>query len=216
MIDLTGEKYGRLTVVSFDKLEKRKAYWKCSCDCGLSVVVSGNNLRSGNTKSCGCLRRETARKRGELNTAHGESHGKRTRLYTIWCGMHQRCKNPNRDAFNLYGGKGVTVCEEWHDYETFRAWAYANGFKDQPKGTPHKIALSIDRIDPSKGYAPENCQWITRSENTARANKNHKSRTLIRGEGSQGCGSAARHRGTPGPGMNHHEAGALHGSEEVC
>lgn len=74
----------------------------------------------------------------------------------------------------------------------------------------------IDLTGEKYGRLPENCQWITRSENTARANKNHKSRTLIRGEGSQGCGSAATHSGKPRPGMNHHEAGALHGSEEVC
>lgn len=216
MIDLTGKKFGRLTVISFERLEKHKTYWKCACDCGLSVVATGNNLRSGNTKSCGCLRKETARKQGELNVVHGESHRKRTRLYTIWCGMRQRCENQNRDAFRLYGGKGVTVCEEWNDYESFRSWAYSNGFKDQPNGTPHKKALSIDRIDPSKGYSPENCQWITRSENTARANKNHKSRKLIRGEGSQECGPAATHSGKPRPGMNHHEAEAPVTGEKIC
>lgn len=186
MIDLTGEKYGRLTVVSLDRVERRKAYWKCVCDCGLTVIANGNNIRSGNTKSCGCLRRESARRQGERNITHGESHSKRTRLYTIWCGMHQRCENRNHDAFRLYGGKGVSVCEEWEDYNAFRAWAYANGYEEQPKGTVYQEALSIDRIDPAKGYCPENCQWITRSENTARANKNHKSRKLIRGEGRQG------------------------------
>lgn len=217
MIDLTGKKYGRLTVISFERLEKHKTYWKCACDCGLSVVATGNNLRSGNTKSCGCLRREKAKERGIRNKTHGESHDHRTRLYTIWCGMLQRCGNPNRDAFNLYGGKRITVCEEWsEDYSAFRSWAYENGYRDQEKGISHREALSIDRIDPSKGYCPENCQWITRSENTARANKNHKSRKLIRGEGSQECGSAATHSGKPRPGMNHHEAEAPTTGEKIC
>ena len=88
--------------------------------------------------------------------------------------MRQRCNNPNRDAYKLYGGKGVRVCDEWCDYENFKAWALDNGYQDN---------LSIDRIDPSKGYSPDNCRWITASENTARANKNHTSRKLIRGEG---------------------------------
>lgn len=176
MVNLTGKRYGRLVVAEFDHLQNHKAYWKCTCDCGLTVVATGNNLRSGNTTSCGCLRRETARARGQMNRVHGESHDNKTRLYTIWCGMRQRCNNPNHAAYYLYGRKGVQVCEEWCNYETFKAWALEHGYADN---------LTIDRIDPSKGYCPENCQWITRSENTARANKNHTSRKLIRGEGAQ-------------------------------
>lgn len=174
MVNLVGEKYGRLTVVEFVKLQKHKTYWKCVCDCGLTVIATGNNLRSGNTKSCGCLKRERTMKMGQDNTKHGESHGNRTRLYTIWCGMRQRCTNPNREAYPLYGGKGVKVCEEWNEYSNFKEWAMANGYADN---------LSIDRIDPSKGYYPDNCRWITPSENTARANKNHTTRKVIRGEG---------------------------------
>ena len=114
MIDLTGMKYGRLTVVEFDRLQNHKTYWKCVCDCGLTVIATGNNLRSGNTSSCGCLRRETTSQRGIANMKHGESHSNRTRLYSIWCGMRQRCENPNRTAYKLYGGKGVSVCDEWN------------------------------------------------------------------------------------------------------
>lgn len=175
MINLVGERYGRLTVVEFDRLQNHKTYWKCVCDCGLTVIATGNNLRSGNTKSCGCLHREKATEVGRQNATHGESHSKRTRLYTIWCGMRQRCSNPNRAAYKLYGGKGVKVCDEWSNYSDFKDWATSNGYADN---------LSIDRIDPSKGYSPDNCRWITPSENTARANKNHTSRKVIRGEGS--------------------------------
>lgn len=174
MVNLIGEKYGRLTVVAFDRVQNRKAYWKCACDCGLSVIVPTNNLRSGNTSSCGCLRRERAQQRGLDNTKHGESHSKRTRLYTIWCGMRQRCNNPNRDAYKWYGSKGVTVCEEWQDYEVFKEWALSHGYEEH---------LSIDRIDANGAYCPENCRWLTNSDNTARANKNHTTRKLIRGEG---------------------------------
>lgn len=175
MIDMIGKKFGRLTVVEFDRLQKHKAYWKCVCECGLTVVADGNNLRSGNTKSCGCMRREIAAGQGKANRTHGESHGNRTRLYTIWCGMRQRCENPNRTAYPLYGGKGVKVCDEWNDYTRFKEWALSHGYADN---------LSIDRIDPAKGYCPENCRWLTPSENTARANKNHKTRKVIRGEGA--------------------------------
>ena len=174
MIDLTGMKYGRLTVVEFDRLQNHKTYWKCVCDCGLTVIATGNNLRSGNTSSCGCLRRDTTRQRGIANTKHGESHSNRTRLYSIWCGMRQRCENPNRTAYKLYGGKGVSVCDEWKDYQKFKAWAEANGYADN---------LSIDRIDSNGNYCPENCRWITLSDNVARANKNHTTRKVIRGEG---------------------------------
>lgn len=175
MIDLTGEKYGRLTVVGFDRVQNRKSYWKCVCDCGLTVVVPGNSLRSGNTSSCGCLKRELTAAQGRANRKHGEGHDNKTRLYTIWCGMRQRCNNSNHHAFSLYGGKGVKVCDEWNDYTAFKSWALSHGYADN---------LCIDRIDPSKGYCPDNCRWITASENTARANKNHTTRRVIRGEGA--------------------------------
>lgn len=207
MVDLTGKRYGRLVVAEFDRLQNHKTYWKCTCDCGLSVIATGNNLRSGNTASCGCLRREKTQERGRMNRLHGESHEYRTRLYTIWCGMRQRCNNPNHQAYDLYGRKGIRVCEEWTDYEGFRKWALGHGYTDD---------MTIDRIDPDKGYSPENCQWITRSENTARANKNHRSRKLIRGEGQQECGPAATHSGRARTAISHHEAGAPQAGEKIC
>lgn len=173
-MDLIGQKYGRLTVVEFCGIKNRKATWKCVCDCGMVVIATGNNLRSGTTKSCGCLRRETTRARGKANTTHGNSHDNRTRLYTIWCGMRQRCSNRNRTAYPLYGGKGVLVCDEWNNFDAFKAWALSHGYADN---------LSIDRIDHNGNYEPDNCRWITISENVARANKNHTTRKVIRGEG---------------------------------
>jgi len=172
-MELIGNKYGKLTVVEFAGIKNHKARWKCTCDCGLSVVVTTGNLRSGNTTSCGCVHREQVRVTGKANTKHGESHSNRTRLYTIWCGMHQRCENPHRTAYKLYGGKGVKVCEDWKDYEAFKSWSMSNGYADN---------LSIDRIDHDGNYSPTNCRWITQSENTARANKNHTTRKVIRGE----------------------------------
>lgn len=174
MLNLIGEKYGKLTVVEFDRLQNHKTYWKCACDCGLTVVATGNNLRSGNTTSCGCVHRAKVQQIGRNNIKHNEIHENRTRLYTIWCGMRQRCSNPNRTAYILYGGKGVRVCDEWNDYDVFKNWAISNGYADN---------LSIDRIDSNGNYEPSNCRWITQSENTARANKNHTTRKVIRGEG---------------------------------
>lgn len=174
MIDLTGKRFGRLTVVEFVESKNGKSKWKCACDCGLSVIAVGGNLRSGNTKSCGCLRRETTKMRGEANKKHGCSHENRTRLYTIWCGMRQRCNNEHRDAYKHYGGKGVKVCDAWNDFEKFKEWAQSNGYNDN---------LSIDRIDRNGNYEPANCRWISISENVARANKNHTTRRVIRGEG---------------------------------
>ena len=87
--------------------------------------------------------------------------------------MRQRCNNPNKESYGYYGGKGVSVCDEWNDYKTFKDWAINHGYED---------ALTLDRIDPNGNYCPQNCRWITKSENTARANKNHKTRRLIRGE----------------------------------
>ena len=92
MIDLTGERFGRLTVIEFDRLQNHKTYWKCACDCGLTVVATGNNLRSGNTKSCGCLHKEKVRAVGKSNAKHDESHDNRTRLYTIWCSIRNSLK----------------------------------------------------------------------------------------------------------------------------
>lgn len=207
MIDMVGKKYGRLTVIGFDRLEHHKAYWKCACDCGLTVVVSGNNLRSGNTASCGCLRREKTQIRGKLNAVHGEGHDNKTRLYTIWCGMRQRCMNKANHAYQWYGGKGVSVCDEWNEYSAFKAWALSHGYEDN---------LSIDRIDPNGGYCPENCRWVTISENVARANKNHKSRKLIRGEGRQERRPAATHSGRARNVISHHEAGAPVQGEKIC
>lgn len=207
MIDLIGCKFGRLTVVEFDRLQNHKTYWKCVCDCGLTVIATGNNLRSGNTQSCGCLRRELAQQRGKENTEHGESHNNKTRLYGIWCGMRQRCNNPNREAYSLYGGKGVKLCEEWSSYPAFKEWAINNGYADN---------LSIDRIDSNGNYEPSNCRWITLSENVARANKNHTSRKLIRGEGARERTPAATHSGTERNSMSHQEAGAPQMGEKIC
>ena len=160
-----GNRYGKLTVVAYDH-SNNGAYWLCQCDCGMTTVVCGASLRRGHTKSCGCEAYKT-----QFIKKHGESHDNKTRLYDIWVHMRNRCNNTHRDAYKWYGGKGITVCDEWNDYSKFKEWAMNNGYEDD---------LTIDRIDTSKGYCPENCRWLSKSDNSKHRQGTYKP---IRGEG---------------------------------
>lgn len=155
--DLTGQRFGRLAVVSIShKGEGRKYYWKCKCDCGNEVVVCGSNLKSGNTKSCGCLNIE---KMIEGHKTHGMFG---TRIYRIWNGIIMRCENKKIPLYERYGGRGISVCNEWHEFEIFYNWAISNGYSDN---------LTIDRVDYNGNYEPSNCRWvdiITQANNTRR------------------------------------------------
>ena len=142
--ELAGQKFAMLTVIErTKKINNGKAYWLCRCDCGRTTIVSGSNLRSGAVKSCGCL------KLGQKNTHH-LSH---TRLFSIWWAMKERCK-PQHHAHKYYSDKNIAVCDDWeHDFVKFYDWAISNGYQDN---------LTIDRIDSTKGYCPENCRFVDR------------------------------------------------------
>lgn len=143
-IDLTGQRFGRL--VALEPTEERsdkKIVWCCLCDCGNEAFVISSHLRSGHSKSCGCLKKDSS-------TVHGMY---KTREYNAWDGMIQRCENPNCTAYKDYGARGISVCKRWHIFENF----YAD-MGECPKG------LTIDRINNDGNYEPGNCKWSTRKE----------------------------------------------------
>lgn len=158
--DLTGRQFGRLTVVTWVPTHNRIPEWICDCSCGERTIVPADRLTRvrGNTKSCGCLRKEPwARKHGD----------KGSRLYSVWSAMKKRCYQVGSINYHNYGGRGIVLCDDWRDdYRAFKVWAMANGYEE---------GLSIDRIDNDKGYSPENCRWTTRTEN----NRNRRNTRTI-------------------------------------
>ena len=149
--------------------------WLCACECGNKKVILGKSLRNGSTTSCGCYQAT----RGAANQyKHGcARRGKSERLYNVWSDIKKRCDNPNFVHYADYGGRGIKVCEEWHDnYSVFREWALANGY--DPEAKPKMC--TIDRIDVDGDYAPDNCRWVSMA--VQGQNKRNNTRVEYKGE----------------------------------
>lgn len=166
LIDLTGMKFHRLSVIRRAESASSEAKWLCLCDCGHHHEVAGTLLRDGRSKSCGCYK-------VDIHTVHGcNASGQRTAAYASWAAMIQRCTNKNAAAFPRYGGVGISVCDEWRLFENF--------LRDM--GEPPSD-MTIDRIDGAKGYNPSNCRWATRKEQQ----RNIKSNRLVTHDGETLC-----------------------------
>ena len=166
--DLTTQRFGRLIVIAKNGRKKRAITWECQCDCGRIVTVRGNHLRSGVSKSCGCLNTDLTRVRATTtllasHTKHGLS---RTTEYRSWHAMLWRCYDQRAPSYRYYGGRGISVCAEWRrSFEQF--------LRDM--GSKPSVKHSIDRIDPSGNYDPANCRWATAKEQAS--NQRHRHRT---------------------------------------
>lgn len=149
--------FGRLKVIERYKDDyitpstgKRQSKWVCLCECGNTVIVAKYQLLYGHTKSCGCYQRQRSK---EAHTKHG---GRYSRLHCVWANMKNRCFNPNYSEYKDYGGRGITVCDEWLEYDGFRKWAFENGYDENAK----RGKCTLDRIDIDGNYCPENCRFV--------------------------------------------------------
>ena len=157
--DLAGQKFGRLTVISYQGQSK----WLCKCECGNMKIICAKHLKSGDTKSCGCLNKKQYRI--NLSKNHYTHRQSSSRLYKIWKGIKDRCLNKNTPKYSIYGARGIIIYKEWlDDFMNFYNWAMANGYND---------SLTIDRINVNGNYEPSNCRWVNQKIQQRNRRNNH-------------------------------------------
>lgn len=160
--DLTGKRFGRLVAVEKVGCNKHgNLRWLCRCDCGNEKIVTSGKLIQQRTRSCGCYAKEVRTKSLEK---HGITTGGKPRTLTIWNGMKARCFNPKSPSYKNYGGRGITICNEWLSFENFHNWSIENGYAE---------GLQIDRIDNDGNYEPSNCRWVSRKDNMKNTSRCH-------------------------------------------
>ena len=151
--DMSGVVIGKLIVIERSGSIGGKAAWLCKCSCGQEKIIAGADIRRGEQKSCGCSQTIWAQ---SARVVHGKS---RTALHRLWRNMINRCERPQSHNYNRYGGRGITVCQEWRNSSlSFITWCVNNG---------HGKGLELDRVDNDKGYSPDNCRFVTRAVNQA-------------------------------------------------
>ena len=164
-VSYVGRRFGRLTVVervddAVNRNGKRVVRYKCLCDCGNEKIVRKLHLTSGKIISCGCYHREQL---GNIRRKHGMSH--KDRIYGLWLNMKDRCYNKNNNHYNSYGGRGITICDEWKgNFQAFYDWCMSHGYKEEIRESGRNN-LTIDRKDVNGNYEPSNCRFITNKEN---------------------------------------------------
>lgn len=162
-IDITGKRFNMWTVVECVGKNKSGGYmWRCICDCGNERIVEGRSVRGGTSKCCGCTR-------GKDNMGNFKHGGKKERLYVVWSSMKQRCLNPNDPYYFRYGGRGISICDDWKDYRKFREWAESSGYDKNNRDR----SCTLDRVNNDGNYCPENCRWVTQKEQDNNRSSNH-------------------------------------------
>ena len=152
-----GTVFGRLAIVKEVKKQRNERRFLCKCSCGNQKEISLVQLTTSKTKSCGCYRKEFNSKKYKTHCAS------KTRLYGRWCLMRGRCSNPKNNRYHYYGGRGISVCDEWSKFETFKEWALKTGYDRN---------LTLERNDVNGNYEPENCRWATQADQTRNARSN--------------------------------------------